>query len=244
VLIRRPLTVPDHHIRAQGITLAGHGTDGRPTWMLRAQAGSLDELSGAVESVELTIHRSPETRIVVTSDRLSRDSAVSTLSGAVRVEQDDVFSLRTETMVWDERNGVLESGAVAVETASASIGAETFRHDLAAGLTTLTRNIEAQLTQDGKAYTIRSSRAELAADRLILTGDVSVQCEDGDQYLCQDLEFLEAQSAIHLAGGVSGTWQRSAFSADELRLDNEGIQLRGQVTIDLELLMIESPHDT
>jgi len=40
---------------------------------------------------------------------------------------------------------------------------------------------------------------------------------------------------------VSGTWQSSTFTADDVRLDTAGVWLRGRVTIDLDLPGVDSP---
>jgi len=197
-----------------------------------------------LKSVELTFFEGEDVHIIVRGDQLSRDSGGSTLSGAIHIEQADAMSLDTEIIFWDERNDILESGSVTIEMQQAVIEAGAFHHDLEEGLTTLTRGVDAQLTQDDKQYVVYSDSAEATSDQLALLGNVSIQSEDGDTYRCQRLESESSGSSIRLVGEVSGFWQKSEFSAGAVQLNAAGIRLHGDVTIDLELLMIEEPHDS
>ena len=244
LLFRRPVSVRENNLSAKQIVLTGHRDDGSLAWSIRAQTGSLDERDGIMESVEITFFESASAHIVVRGDQLSRDSGGSILSGSIRVEQVDTLSLETETMFWDERNDILESGPVAIEMEHASIEAGAFHHNLGESFTTLTRGIEAQLTQDDKVYVVRSDSAEATSGQLALLGNVLIQSEDGDTYRCQRLESDTSGSLIGLIGEVSGLWQESIFSAAAVQLDATGIRLHGDVTIDLDLFMIDEPHDT
>jgi len=244
LLFRRPASVRENNLTAEQIVLTGHRDDGSSAWSIRAQTGSLDEDDGIMESVEITFFESANAHIVVRGDELSRDSGGSTLSGSISVEQVDTLSLETETIFWDERNDILESGPVTIEMELASIEAGAFHHDLGEGLTTLTRGVDAQLTQDDKAYVVHSDTAEATSGQLTLLGNVLIQSEDGDTYRCQRLESDTSGSTIRLMGEVSGLWQESVFSAVAVQLDTTGIRLHGDVTIDLDLLMMDEPHDT
>lgn len=244
LLLRRSAPVQENITWAKQIALTGHRDDGSPAWSIQAQSGSLNGDDGLLETVELTLFKESDTPIVVLGDRLSRNSGGSTLSGSIVVEQAGALSLETETIFWDERNDVLESGPVTVEIESASIEAGAFHHDLGAGLTTLTRGVQAQLIQNDIQYVIRSDSANSTSDQLALTGNVSIQSEQGDSYSCQRLESEPSQSSIRLIGEVSGMWQESAFSADSAQLDADGIRMSGNVTINLELLMMDEPHDS
>ena len=243
LLFRRLEPVQESITWAKQISLAGYRDDGSLTWSIQARTGSLNEDDGMLETVELAFFDGSDADIIVRGDRLSRDSGGSTLSGSVVVEQTDALSLETGTIFWDERNDVLESGPVTIEMASALIEAGAFHHDLGAGLTTLTRGVEAQLTQDDKEYIVHSDSAEATSDQLSLLGGVSIQTDAGDNFHCQRLESDIPQTSIRLIGDVSGLWQTSAFSADVAQLDSAGIRLRGDVTIDLELLMMDEPYD-
>ena len=243
LLFRCSAPVQENITWAKQIALTGHRNDGSPAWSIQAQSGSLSGDDGLLETVELTLFKESDTPIVVHGDRLSRNSGGSTLSGSIVVEQTGVLSLETETIFWDERNDVLESGPVIVEMESASIKAGAFHHDLGAGLTMLTRGVEAQLIQNDTQYTVRSDSAESTSNQLALIGNVSIQSEEGDSYRCQRLESEPSQSSIRLIGEVSGMWQESAFSAGSVQLDANGIRMSGNVTIDLELLMMDEPYD-
>jgi len=243
LFVRRPSPVGNINLSAERIVLTGHRDDGNPDWSIQAQTGSLDEADGVLRSVELTFFKDGDAHIVVRGDQLSRDSGGSTLSGSIHIEQADTLSLETETIFWDERNDVLESGPVIIEMELASIEAGAFQHDLGEGLTTLTRGVEAQLTQEDTEYVVRSDSAEATSDQLAMLGSVSIQSEDGDTYRCQRLESDTSGSSIHLTGEVSGWWKGSAFSAGDVQLDAAGIRLRSDVIIDLELLMMDEPHD-
>ena len=243
LIFRRPTPVQESNLSAKQIVLTGHRDDGSPAWSIQAQTGSLDEVDGMLESVELTFFRDGDAHIVVRGDQLSRDSGGTTLSGSIHVKQADALSLETKTIFWDERNDVLEAGPVTIEMELASIEAGAFQHDLGKDLTTLTRGIEGQLTQDNTEYIVRSDSAEATSDQLALLGNVLIQSEDGDTYRCQRLESDTSGSSIRLIGEVSGWWQESAFSAGAVQLDAAGIRLRGDVIIDLELLMMDEPHD-
>lgn len=244
LLFRRPASVRENNLTAEQIVLTGHRDDGSSAWSIRAQTGSLDEDDGIMKSVEITFFESANAHIVVRGDQLSRDSGGSTLSGSIRVEQVDTLSLETETIFWDERNDILESGPVTIEMELASIEAGAFHYDLGEGLTTLTRGVDAQLTQDDKAYIVHSDTAEATSGQLTLLGNVLIQSEDGDAYRCRRLESDTSGSTIRLTGEVSGLWQESVFSAVAVQLDTTGIRLHGDVTIDLDLLMMDEPHDT
>lgn len=244
LLFRRPASVQDNDLSAEQIVLTGYHEDGRPAWSIQAQTGSLNEDDGLLEVIELSFFEGSDADIVVRGDRLSRDSGGSTLSGSIRVEQSDTLLLETETIFWDEQNDVLESGPVSIEMELASIEAGAFHHDLAANLTTLTRDVEARLSQSDKQYVVHSDSAEAGSDQLTLLGNVSIQAENGDSYRCQRLESAASGSSIRLLGEVAGSWQKSAFSAGRAQLDAAGIQLTDNVTIDLELLMMDEPDDT
>jgi len=243
LLFRRLSPVEDSTLSAEQIVLTGHRDNGSPAWSIQAQTGSLDEADGMLGSVELTFFKDSDAHIVVRGDQLSRDSAGSTVSGSIHIEQADTLSLETETIFWDERNDVLESGPVIIEMELASIEAGAFQHNLGEGLTTLTRGVEAQLTQEDTEYVVRSDSAEATSDQLALLGNVSIQSEGGDTYRCQRLESDTSGSSIRLIGEVSGWWKGSAFSAGNVQLDAAGIRLRGDVIIGIELLMMDEPHD-
>jgi len=244
LLFKHQPPISENRVLAGRIVLTGHRNDGSPAWSIEAQSGSLDGDVGTLEVVELTLFTDLDTPIAVSGDRLTRDPGGSTLSGSVRVEQADTLSLVTETVFWDERNDILESGPVTVEMAAAMIEAGAFHHDLDAGVTALTHGITTRLTQDGEEYTVRSEMAEATSDQLALIGGVSIQTEEGDDYRCHRLESDVSGTLIHLLGDVSGRWQGSAFSADTVQLDDTGIRLQGNVTMDLELLMMSGRHDT
>ena len=244
LLFRRSALVKENITSAEQIALTGHRDDGSPAWSIQAQSGSLNKDTGLLKTVELAFFKESNAPIVVHGDRLYRDTGGSTLSGSIVVEQSDTLSMVTETIFWDERNDVLESGPVVVEMESALIEAGAFHHNLGSGLTTLTQGIEAQLIQDDAEYTVRSEAAEATSDQLALIGNVSIQSEDGDSYNCKRLESDPSGSSIQLIDEVSGMWQESAFSASNVQLDISGIRLSGDVTIDLELLMMDEPHDS
>ena len=243
MLFRDSEPVQESVTRADHIALTGHRDDGSPAWSIQAQSGSLDGDAASLETVELTFFRGSDAPIVVHANRLARDSGGSTMSGSIVVNQAETLSLETETVYWDERNDVLESGSVIVKMESVSIEAGAFHHDLGSGLTTLTQGIEAQLIQDDSEYAVRSDSAEATSDQLALIGNVLIQSAAGDTYSCQRLESESSGSSIRLIEEVSGTWQERAFSARIVQLDADGIRLRGDVTIDLDLLMMDGSHD-
>ena len=243
LVFRPPSSIEDSNLSAEQIVLTGRRDDGSQAWSIQAQTGSLDGANAMLGSVELTFFEGANAHIVVRGDQMSRDSAGSTLSGSIHIEQADALSLETETIFWDERNDILESGPVIIEMETASIEAGAFQHDLGEGLTTLTRGIEGQLIQDNTEYVVRSDSAEATSNQLALLGNVSIQCEDGDIYRCQRLESDTSGSSIRLIGEVSGWWKQSAFSAGDVKLDATGIRLGSSVIIDLELLMMDQPYD-
>lgn len=243
LLFRRPPPGPEGHLTAEHVVLTGHRDDGSRAWSIQAKTGSLNGDTGILETVELTFFDGSDADIVVRGDRMSRNSGGSTVSGSTQIEQGDAMSLETDTIFWDERNDVLESGPVSIEMDSASVEAGAFHHDLEAALTTLTRGVEARLTQDDVEFIARSDSAEATSDQLALMGNVVIQTEDGDEYHCERAESDISGSSFQLIGEVSGTWQNNAFSANNVQLDAAGIQLRGNVTIDLELLMMDEPND-
>jgi len=244
LLLRRSAPIQEALTRAEQISVTGYREDGSPSWFIQAQAGSLDTNNSALEDVELTLLRDPDAPIVVHGDRLSRDSGGSTLTGSIRVKQADTLSLETETLFWDEHNDVLESGPVGIEMESAVIEAGTFHHNLNTGLTTLSQGIKAQIAHADIRYTARSDSAEASSDLLAMIGNVSIQAETGDSYTCQRLESEPSTSSVHLIGDVVGRWQENEFAAGTVLLNDDGIRLHDNVTIDLDLLMMDESHDS
>lgn len=244
LLLRRASPPDDAGIEAQGIGLQGYHADGSPAWGLQAGSGVLQGDRGTLESVRLTLFEEGELPLVIFADRLSRETSGSVLSGAVRVERQEALVLHTEAMTWDERNGVLESGAVSVSVQAASIEAGSFHHDLRAGVTTLTRGVDAQVSQDGVRYVAHSPSAESTVDRLVLLEGVTVQADSGDHYESLRLELSGNPVTIHLIGGVSGTWQGTVFSAREASLETSGLRLSGGAVVDLDWETLEAPRDT
>ena len=244
LLLRRSAPLQMALTRAEQISVTGYREDGSPAWSIQAQTGSLDANNSSLETVELTLLREPDAPIVVRGDRLSRDSGGSTLTGSIRVEQANTLSLKTETLFWDEHNDVLESGPVDIEMESASIEAGAFHHNLNTGLTTLSQGIKAQIDHEDIGYTARSDSAEAASDQLAMIGNVSIQTETGDRYTCQRLESETSASSIRLIGDVVGLWQENEFTAGTVLLDDDGIRLHEDVTIDLDLLMMDESHDS
>jgi Lipopolysaccharide-assembly, LptC-related len=244
LLFRRPPSFQEALTRAEQVSVTGYREDGSLAWSIQAQTGSLDSSSSALETVELTLCRESNDSIVVYGDRLTRNSNGSTLKGSIRVIQTDTLSLETETLFWDEHNDVLESGPVVIRMESASIEAGTFHHNLKTGLTTLSRGIEALLFRDDVEYVVRSDSAEASSDQLSLIDNVSIQADNGDQYTCQRLESEPSTSSIRLIGDVVGQWQESEFEAGIVLLDDDGIRLQEDVTIDLDLRMMDTSHDS
>lgn len=244
LFLRRSTPIQEAQTRAEQISITVYQGDGSPAWSIQAGSGSLDANDSSLEAVALTLLREPDDPIVVTGDRLSRDSSGSTLTGSVQVDQTDGMSLRTDSLFWDEHNDVLESGPVTIEMASASIEAGAFHHALNTGVTTLSRGIEAQITHNDVAYAARSDSAEASSDQLSLIGNVSIHNETADSYTCQRLESDTSTSSIRLIGDVAGIWKENEFSAGTVLLDEDGIRLHEDVTIDLDLLMIGESHDT
>lgn len=245
MLFRRSEPEVNVPLAATNISFMGHHADGSSAWSLHAQTGALDEESGELESVELTFFRDSEPHIVVVGDRLSRGSSGSSMTGAIHIEQAGNLSIESDAIVWDERNQILESGPVTIEMGSASIGAGGFHHNLETDVTTLTQGIEAQLTQGSKSYAVTSHTAEATPDRLLLAGNVSIrESASGNRYSCQQLESDSSGTSIRLSGEVSGSWSGSDFSAGMVQLDDAGVRMKGNVTIDLNLQrMDEEPHD-
>lgn len=244
LLLRRSSPLQEALTRTEQISVTGYREDGSPAWSIQAESGSLDANNSALELVELTLLRDEDDPIIVTGDHLSRDSGGSTLTGSIRVTQADTLSLEAETLFWDERNDVLESGPVNIEMNSASIKSGSFHHNLDAGLTTLARGIEAQILHDDVEYVAHSDSAEASSDQLALIGNVVIQADNGDSYACQRLESEPSASSIHLIGDVTGQWQQNGFAAESVLLDDNGIRLHGDVTIDLNLPMMDESYDS
>jgi hypothetical protein len=244
LVLRGPAPVQDDSLHANGIAFTGYSGDGAESWTVQAGSGSLDGDVGHLEDVDLTFYQDGESEIAVHGDQLQRDSSGSTLSGSVRVEQGNDLSLHADTIFWDERNEILKSGPVTLDTPQASVSAGAFHHDLATGLTTLTRDIDATVSRDDDVYDVTATSAEATSGRIVLLGDVSIDGDSGDQYRCQRLESDASQSSLTLSGDVSGTWNGNDFSSGSVQLDDEGIRMQGDVIIDLELLMMGEPHDT
>ncbi len=239
-LLRSPPSTIDRSLTTADLVLTGHRSDGSETWVLEAASGEMATDRQDLTSVQLTFFRIEGTPIVARADQLARTLSGSTLSGGVVVE-DGNTRLSTAEMFWDERNDVLEAGAVQFTLGDASLSGDTFRHDLNAGTTTVSGDVAAHLTQDGVAYSAHAASAEAASDRLDLSGDVVVEADSGDAYACGRLTIFEAGDTIELSDTVSGTWQSSTFTADDVRLDAAGVRFRGRVTIDLELPGVDLP---
>jgi|GEM_PF-1335115 hypothetical protein len=244
LLLRRSSPLEEAVTHAEQVSVTGYREDGSPAWSIQAESGSLAKNDSTLESVELTLLRDRDAPIVASGDRLSRNSGGSTLTGSIRVKQADTLSLETETLFWDEHNDVLESGPVTIEMNSASIKSGAFHHTLDTGLTTLTNGVEAQIVHDDVEYIAYSDSAEATSDQLAMIGNVTIQAENGDDYACQRLESEPSTSSIHLIGDVVGLWQQNGFTAGSVLLDDKGIRLHGDVTIDLDLLMMDESHDS
>jgi hypothetical protein len=244
LLFRRSDLEENIPLTAENIALTGHHADGSPAWSLQAQTGALNEDSGELESVELTFFRDSNPHIIVAGDLLSRGSSGSSMTGDIHIEQAGNLSMETDAIFWDERNKILESGPVTIEMGTASIAAGGFHHNLDTDVTTLTQGIEARLAQGTKDYSVSSDTAEATADHLLLVGDVSIQeSGSGDHYSCQQLESDSSGTSIRLTGDVSGTWSNSGFSAGMVQLNDAGVRMKGNVTIDLELKLPDEPND-
>lgn len=243
-LLRQPEPEQVMGTHAGQVTLSGYQEDGRPAWSIQAMSGVLDTSTSSLETVELTFFRDGDSPIVVSGDRLARDSSGSTLTGSVQVDQTDGMSLRTDTLFWDEHNDILESGVMTIEMPAASLTAGGFHHNLDTGLTTLTRGIEAQITHDDVMYDAQSDSAEASADLLALIGSVAIQTESGDTFSCQRLESEASTSSIRMIGNVAGIWQGNEFSAGTVLLNDGGIRLHDNVTTELNLFMMDVSHDT
>lgn len=244
ILLRRSPPPEEARTQAEQISLTGYGEDGSPAWSIEAQSGSSSTKHSALQDVKLTLLGDPDAPLIVHGDRLSRSSAGSELMGSIRVERIGVLTLETEALFWDEHNDVLEAGPVRIEMDATHIEAGAFHHSLDTGLTTLLQGIQATITRGNREYTAQSNSAQATADLVALIGDVTIQAESGDSYTCQRLESESGDSTIRLMGDVLGQWQGSGFAADTVFLDSTGIRLHDHVTMDLDLLMMDEPHDS
>jgi len=239
-LLRSPTPTSDRSLATAGLVLTGHRPNGSGAWTLEASSAEMLADRQELQAVQVTFFQTEGASIIALANQLVRTSAGSTLSGDVTVEGDDV-QLSTEEMFWDERNDVLEAGAVHLTLADASLSGNAFHHDLDAGLTTLSGGVTAQLTQEGVSYVAYAASAEAVSDRLDLLDAVTVEADNGDAYACERLTILPDEDVIELSESVSGRWRSSTFLADSVRLEDAGVGLRGHVTIDLELRGVEPP---
>jgi hypothetical protein len=243
LVFRSPSSTQDTLLQAGQLVLAGYAEDGTRSWSIRAESGSLEGDVGHLQDVNLTFYENERIQMTVRGDQLERDPSGSTLSGAVRIEQEDDVSLDTDTIYWDERNDSLKAGSVAMKTPQVSLSAGAFQHDLGSGTTTLTRGIEAQVSRGDDVYDVTSDSAETTGGRIVLQGNVSVESSDGDAYQCQTLESNTSGSTLAFTDEVSGTWNGNGFSAGSVQIDEDGIRIQGNVIIDLELLKMDGSHD-
>jgi hypothetical protein len=244
LLLRPKPSAVEQPIHGENLVLTGHRSDGSRAWVIEAQAGEITGDEGQLEEVQFTYFQSAGHSIQLQAEQLLRTSAGSTLSGSVTVKQEEDVTLHTESMFWDERNGVLEAGPVTLDASQVSLSGGSFRHELEEGRTVLSRGVEAELVKDGVTYTGTARSAEATSNQITLLDEVAIQSSEGDTYQCGRLSAMLSGETLELAQAVSGTWQSSAFSAEAVSVDATGIRLRGNVVIELELLTKESAHDS
>ncbi len=242
VLFNRAPDLEESRTQAQRISVSGYDQTGVLAWSVQAERGSLDANDGVLEDVTLSLVGDPNAPVILDADRLSRNATGSQLTGSIHVQQGDVLTLDTDLLFWDERNHVLEASLVDIEMESTTIRAGAFHHNLETGQTTLSQGIRAQILHNQTMYEAQSDDAEADSRQIALIGNVVIVAENGDRFACERAE--SAQSTIRLMGHVVGEWQGNEFSAATVLMDEEGIRLHENVTIDLDLLMMEPTHDS
>jgi lipopolysaccharide assembly outer membrane protein LptD (OstA) len=243
-LMRRPLPADPRSLQATDMRLSGYRSDGSLEWAIQAETASMRDNTESLQGVTVTHHPEQLEPLTIVAASLARASGGSTLSGGVRIVQGDQLAVESETLYWDDRNHILEAGAVVLRRENLSIQAGAFHHDLRQGVTLLSRGILAETEYDTVVHRAHADAAEADPDRFILRGNVSVENDEGDIYQADRLELSGDMTEIALFGDVTGHWQSVAFTAETLRMGSSGLTLQGRVTLEIELPSQEAPHDT
>lgn len=232
ILLRPPVSTPSR-LQGRDLTISGYRSSGALEWLIHAQTVTLENGTESLSGVTVSHYPEHTEPVVVSADHLVRGSGGSTLLGSIRLRQGEHLVMMSDSLYWDERNGVLETSSVSLELGEISVQAGGLHHDLRRGLAVLTRGVSAETVRDDITYYATASAAEAAFDRIAMHGDVVIETDRGDLFRSQRLETSPSSSQIALYGEVSGVWQSNEFRADSVSISSSGLEMRGRVTIDI-----------
>jgi len=218
--------------QASGISLFGYDKQGKITWTVHAETGEIEKgEESTLSGVSLRFLSGGEDEVKATCDTLSYSGEEAKLTGNVALTEKGGIHLVTESADWDTTTREISSSDVTIKVQSGSLTAPMFRYQTDERRAVMSGGVHA--TVDGASVlTVDGDEAEAHADLISITGNVHVYVRD-ETYTADRLEYSPKDDVTTLSGGVVGTLEHGAITADELVINKNEMSASGGVHISL-----------
>ena len=226
-LSRTPGPSPPQESTLAGVTVRGYGSNGKPSWEVRAQQGKTETDGGELEDVVIVLHGDNE--VTLKAARLSFHGDRARLSGGVEARLGKDGVLRADELVWKKDTGDLSGEEVRITFAAGSVAAQGFSYSPKSGTLSLTGGVEAEI-HDPKVIHASAPAAVYADGRVELSEGVEITA-GGERYRCASARY--GNGKVVLSGGVEGTLSSGPSAAEEITVDEAGTVASSKVELRL-----------
>jgi len=218
--------------QASGISLFGYDKQGKITWTVHAETGEIEKgEESTLSGVSLRFLSGGADDVEAVCDTLSYSGDEAKLTGNVALTEKGGIHLVTESADWDTMTREISSSDVTIKVQSGSLTAPMFRYQTDERRAVMSGGVHA--TVDGASVlTVDGDEAEAHADLISITGNVHVYVRD-ETYTADRLEYSPKDDVTTLSGGVVGTLEHGAITADELVINKNEMSASGGVHISL-----------
>ncbi len=239
--VQPPPSEPSPIAEATSVSMRGYEADGRLSWEVKADRGTVLDEEGSLDDVSLSLYPDTDSALTVRADRLVRQGDDAIMTGGITVSRSDGLALETEQLAWDASRQQLRAGETWLRYHADTLRGLRFEYDLAAGNATLS-DATAALLRDGEEIRVSSARATITDSDIVLQDDVRVgtaaETIEG-QILRADLDAEKVEMEGEIRGEAAGL----RFQADQLVWSEDGLTAYGQVKVEVDLEAL-SNHGT
>jgi len=174
LLVPRGTLPPGEPFAASGVVLHTYTEAGELAWEVSAASGEIVDEQGALADVRIRFLHTGEESLTATADRFVQGEEISTLSGNVRIEREDLV-LATDAMTWNEREERLSADDVELWSEGVAVTGSRFAYDLRDERATIEGGVEATFPEG----TLHAEEATIDERGLTVSGQASLRLDLG-----------------------------------------------------------------
>ena len=229
--------------RASGLSLFGYDKQGKISWAVHAKTGEVEEgKESRLSDVSLRFLSSGVDDVEARCDTLLYSGDEAKLSGKVTLSEKGGMCLVTESADWDTKAHEISASDVTITLQSGSLTAQEFRYRTDERRAIMSGGVQARI--DGASLiTVDGDKAEAYEDMFSINGNVHVHVRD-ESYTADRVEYSSKDDVTTLSGGMVGTFEHGAITADVLAINKDEISASGGVHISLRNGFFRGADDT